>query len=74
MCVHVHAHPLTYIHACTQSIGLAKVCDGECQTPVHFVEKHIDPKYDWNEWSLRRKAIQVLCVCVCVCVPPRMNC
>jgi len=42
-----------------QSVGLAKVCDGECQTPVHFVEKHIDPKYDWNEWSLRRKAIQV---------------
>lgn len=23
------------------------------------MEKHIDPKYDWNEWSLRRKAIQL---------------
>ena len=29
------------------------------QTPTHFVEKHIEPKYDWNEWSLRRKAIQL---------------
>ena len=23
------------------------------------MEKHIEPKYDWNEWSLRRKAIQL---------------
>lgn len=41
------------------SVGLAKVNDAGCQTPTHFVEKHIDPKYDWNEWSLRRKAIQL---------------
>eukprot|EP00284_Hemiselmis_tepida_P016894 CAMPEP_0174929332 /NCGR_PEP_ID=MMETSP1355-20121228/27143_1 /TAXON_ID=464990 /ORGANISM="Hemiselmis tepida, Strain CCMP443" /LENGTH=635 /DNA_ID=CAMNT_0016175527 /DNA_START=27 /DNA_END=1931 /DNA_ORIENTATION=- len=41
------------------AVGLAKVMDGECQTPTHFVERHIDPKYDWNEWSLRRKAIQL---------------
>jgi hypothetical protein len=27
---------------------------------LHIVEKHIDYNYDWNEWSLRRKAIQVL--------------
>jgi len=41
------------------SIGLTKVCDGDCQTPLHFVERHIDPKYEWNEWSLRRRAVQL---------------
>eukprot|EP00944_MAST-04C_sp_MAST-4C-sp1_P014701 g14701.t1 len=28
-------------------------------TPVHFVERHIDPSYSWNEWELRRRALQV---------------
>ncbi|CAN0584187.1 unnamed protein product, partial [Ectocarpus sp. 12 AP-2014] len=28
-------------------------------TPVHFIEKRIDPKYHWNEWVLRRRALQV---------------
>jgi len=28
-------------------------------TPVHFVEKHIDYKYKWNEWDLRREALRV---------------
>ncbi|KAJ4458576.1 putative Cilia- and flagella-associated protein [Paratrimastix pyriformis] len=31
-----------------------------CQTPVHFIEQAKDPKYDWNEWSLRRKALQLV--------------
>ena len=26
---------------------------------LHIVEKNIDYNYDWNEWALRRKAIQV---------------
>jgi hypothetical protein len=34
-------------------------CDAATETPVHFVERHIDVKYNWNEWSLRRKALQV---------------
>uniref|UniRef100_A0A7S0QPW8 Cilia- and flagella-associated protein 206 n=1 Tax=Cryptomonas curvata TaxID=233186 RepID=A0A7S0QPW8_9CRYP len=33
--------------------------DAGCQTPTHMVEQHIDPRYDWNEWSLRRKALQL---------------
>lgn len=28
-------------------------------TPLHFKEKHIDYNYTWNEWSLRRKALQM---------------
>jgi len=31
----------------------------ELQTPVHFVEKHIEPNYNWNEWDLRKKALQM---------------
>lgn len=36
-----------------------KMVDKGTETPVHFVEKHIDPNYEWNEWSLRRKALQM---------------
>jgi hypothetical protein len=39
--------------------GIPQTAEMECQTPTHFVEKYIEPKYDWNEWSLRRKALQV---------------
>lgn len=28
------------------------------ETPLHFIEKNIDPNYCWNEWELRKKAIQ----------------
>jgi len=28
-------------------------------TPVHFFDLYIDPNYVWNEWDLRRKAIQM---------------
>jgi len=33
--------------------------DVSTETPLHFVEKHIDPSYDWNEWGLRRRALQI---------------
>jgi len=33
--------------------------DASTETPIHFVEKRLDPSYDWNEWSLRRKALQI---------------
>jgi len=33
--------------------------DAATETPVHIVEKNIDPNYDWNEWSLRRKALKL---------------
>nr|CCA20014.1 conserved hypothetical protein [Albugo laibachii Nc14] len=33
--------------------------DASTGTPVHFIEKHWDSQYDWNEWSLRRKALQI---------------
>jgi len=28
-------------------------------TPTHFIEKHIEPNYVWNDWELRRKALQM---------------
>ncbi|ETL30426.1 hypothetical protein L916_16592 [Phytophthora nicotianae] len=33
--------------------------DASTATPTHFVDKHIDYNYDWNEWNLRRKAIKI---------------
>lgn len=33
--------------------------DAGTDTPVHFVEKCIDTGYHWNEWVLRRRALQV---------------
>ena len=33
--------------------------DSSTETPLHFVEKNIDPNYDWNEWGLRRRALQI---------------
>ena len=31
--------------------------DGGCQTELHPIAKHIDHKYEWNEWEHRRKAL-----------------
>ena len=33
--------------------------DAATETPVHFVEKHIDPSYDWNDWTYRRRALKL---------------
>ena len=38
----------------------AKVrCDSDCQTVVHPVHEHIDRDYEWNEWALRKKALDI---------------
>jgi hypothetical protein len=29
--------------------------DKAIDTPLHFIEKNLDPNYCWNEWELRRK-------------------
>jgi len=39
--------------------GRALVDEG-VQTPVHFIERAIDPLYTWNEWALRRRALAVM--------------
>jgi hypothetical protein len=35
------------------------VADAGVATPVHFVERHIDPRYSFSEWTLRRSALQM---------------
>ncbi|KAJ1457294.1 hypothetical protein M885DRAFT_462058 [Pelagophyceae sp. CCMP2097] len=40
------------LHAPTQM-------DASTETPLHFVERHVDPKYEWNDWSLRRQALKI---------------
>ena len=27
--------------------------------PLHFVERNVDVNYSWNEWDLRRRALQM---------------
>lgn len=33
--------------------------DKATDTPTHFIEKNIEPDYHWNEWDLRKKALQM---------------
>lgn len=33
--------------------------DASSQTPTHFIERNMDHTYEWNEWELRRKALQL---------------
>jgi len=37
--------------------GQAECTDGQTQTPMHIVENHIDPNYEWNEWRMRQDAL-----------------
>ncbi|TMW58568.1 hypothetical protein Poli38472_010127 [Pythium oligandrum] len=37
----------------------AQKVDASTSTPTHFVEKNIDYNYEWNEWSLRRRALKI---------------
>lgn len=41
------------------SISSPLMVDKDVETPTHFIEKNIDPNYEWNEWSLRKKALQI---------------
>ena len=41
------------------SISAPLMVDKGLETPIHFVEKHIEPNYAWNEWDLRKKALQM---------------
>jgi uncharacterized protein (DUF1499 family) len=33
--------------------------DAATGTPVHFVEENFDPTYEWNEWTMRQKALKL---------------
>lgn len=32
--------------------------DKSIDTPLHFIDKNLDPNYCWNEWELRRKVLK----------------
>ncbi|GAQ78906.1 hypothetical protein KFL_000200590 [Klebsormidium nitens] len=51
--------PSLNIRQIAQSLAAPLKCDFGTQTPTHFVEKHLDHKYEWNEWALRRRALQL---------------
>jgi len=41
------------------SISAPLMVDKGVETPVHFIDKNIEPNYHWNEWDLRKKALQM---------------
>ncbi|VDK32449.1 unnamed protein product [Taenia asiatica] len=43
-----------------------QMADQGIQTLVHPIPRHIDTKYTWNEWELRRRALQLNYVRKCV--------
>ncbi|PNW84338.1 hypothetical protein CHLRE_04g230340v5 [Chlamydomonas reinhardtii] len=45
------------VHAVLQAMSGPLKVDFGCQTPVHFLERHIDKDYEWNVWALRRRAL-----------------
>ncbi|TPX40580.1 hypothetical protein SeMB42_g04240 [Synchytrium endobioticum] len=34
--------------------------DAASQVDTHILDQHIDPKYQWNEWELRRQALMLV--------------
>ena len=51
----VHTPPLPPAPTHTQAMSGPLKVDFGCQTPVHFLERHIDKDYEWNVWALRRR-------------------
>ena len=41
------------------SVTAPLMLDQCSDTPLHFIENNIDTSYHWNEWELRRKALQM---------------
>ena len=39
--------------------GKAQKVDASTETPTHFQESYFDKNYHWNEWELRKRALQV---------------
>ncbi|ORZ35109.1 hypothetical protein BCR44DRAFT_1435103 [Catenaria anguillulae PL171] len=36
------------------------VCEAGTQVDTHLIDKWIDPKYEWNEWAMRRRALMLV--------------
>eukprot|EP00928_Gymnodinium_smaydae_P047255 TRINITY_DN31524_c0_g1_i1.p1 TRINITY_DN31524_c0_g1~~TRINITY_DN31524_c0_g1_i1.p1 ORF type:complete len:676 (-),score=159.20 TRINITY_DN31524_c0_g1_i1:134-2038(-) len=58
--------PRSSLHGILQATGgsgSVMKADIGTETPMHFVESNIDPKYEWNEWQLRRDALHMADIC-----------
>lgn len=47
--------------------------DAGTETPIHFVDKKLESGYHWNEWVLRRRALQVANLRNCVTKSQQTN-
>jgi hypothetical protein len=50
---------LIHLDKTERNISSKIMIDKSCDTPTHFTERYIDHNYCWNEWELRKKAIQM---------------
>ncbi|KAM3187625.1 hypothetical protein ACTXT7_001973 [Hymenolepis weldensis] len=50
----------------TKQTDLLGTADQEIQTEVHPTATYIDSNYTWNEWELRRRALQLAYIRKCV--------
>lgn len=46
-------------HASIVGLNATEKLEASTETPLHFTDGKIDPVYHWNEWVLRRRALQV---------------
>ncbi|KAJ1515533.1 hypothetical protein HMI56_003927 [Coelomomyces lativittatus] len=50
-------------HSFTRDMLLSKtplVCESSTQCDVHIIDPYFDPKYEWNEWTMRKKALMLV--------------
>merc|ERR1719498_346549 len=50
---------LIHLDKTERNISSKIMIDKNIETPLHIVERYIDHNYCWNEWELRKKAIQM---------------
>lgn len=48
----------------TATLGASSKVDSSAQTPAQYINTDApDPNYEWNEWAMRRKALQMADLC-----------
>jgi hypothetical protein len=59
LAVNIHTIFISPLQTVVETLSGPLKVDFGSQTPVHFLERHIDYSYEWNEWALRRRALSL---------------
>lgn len=52
--------PMSVFQMCSEVVKSSTKCESATQTDVHPVATNVVADYQWNEWELRKKAIQMV--------------